>query len=149
MRFTPKSEQEIQQERFPLLAKGKYHFEIFRAEEKVSKRGTEMIALGLRIMDSGLNNVGICNDFLMAGPMEFKIKHCADACGLSAAYQTGELHAGQFLHKTGICEIGIQKDKTGQYSDRNCVNDYYPTELTKAAQGISAAPGFNEDDIPF
>lgn len=130
MRFTPKSEKEIQEERFPVLKPGRYHFEVMEAKEDVSKKGNSMIVLKLKILDDGLNVRAYINDYLMEN-ISYKLRHAAIVCGLGDAYNAGELHAHMFAAKGGVVELGIQRDKTGQYPDKNSVLDYVQNEPRK------------------
>lgn len=123
MRFSPKTEKQIQEDRFPLLKPGKYHFEVVDGKEEVSKKGNPMIVLRLKIVDDGLNHLAYLNDYLMES-IAHKLRHAAHVCGLGNSYDNGELSANSFIGKTGMVEINIQKDKTGQYSDKNSIQDY-------------------------
>ena len=123
MRFQPKSEKEIQDERFPVLSPGKYHFEVLDAQEKVSKNGNPMIMVKLKILDQGFNVLGYVQDFLMEA-IPYKLRHAAYVCGLGDHYELGALQANMFHGKTGVLELVIQKDKSGQYPDKNSVQDY-------------------------
>jgi hypothetical protein len=123
MRFTPKSEKQIQEERFPVLKPGKYHFEIVEATEEVSKKGNPMIVLRLKILDNSFNVLTYLKDYLMES-IPYKLRNAAYGCSLGVHYESGELVASSFVGKTGVLDLTIQKDKTGQYPDKNSVNDY-------------------------
>lgn len=123
MRFSPKTEKQIQEDRFPLIKPGKYHFEVTDGKEETSKKGNPMIVLRLKILSDGLDHLTYLNDYLMES-IAHKLRHASYACGLADAYEHGELNAKAFIGKTGMVDIGIQKDKTGQYPDRNSVQDY-------------------------
>lgn len=127
MRFTPKSEQQIQEERFPVLPPGKYHFEVIDAKDEVSKKGNPMIVLQLKILDSSLSPVAYLKDYLMES-IAYKLRHAAYVAGLGDRYESGDLEADAFKSKAGLVNIGIQKDKTGQYPDKNSILDYIQEE---------------------
>ena len=148
MRFTPKSEKQIQEERFPVVKPGKYHFEVTDAKDEVSKKGNEMIVLRLKIFDQNLNPVCYVNDYLMEN-MAHKLRHAAYVCGLGNSYESGELHSNLFIGKTGTVDLVIQKDKTGQYADKNSVQDYFPSdsEQQKKPDEIHSIGGWG-DDLP-
>ena len=139
MKFKPKSEKEIAE--MNLLSKGEYSFEIVDAEEKVSKAGTPMLVLKLRLFDQNLKTCGYVKDYLLES-MAHKLRHAAYSCGLGDNYEMGELTASVFRHKHGTVKIGIQIDKNGAYPDKNVVFDYLIT-------GDKKSGNFNEDDIPF
>lgn len=143
MRFKPKSEKEIQEERFPVLKPGKYHFEVMAASEEVSKKGNQMIVLKLKILDDSLNVLTFLKDYLME-TMSYKLRHAAYSCDLGSQYDAGELHADQFIGKSGMLDLGIQKDKTGQYPDKNNVNDY----VKEQGHVQKDTDGYNWDDMP-
>jgi len=152
MQFTPKTEKEIIEAN--LWPEGEYSFQIARAIDSVSKNGNEMIKLTLNVY----NNEGrsqIIYDYLME-VMEFKLRHCAEACGLIKKYETGKLDAIDFEGKTGTVKIAIQKDKSGQYPDKNAVKDYVvESKLTTAQEkhtkdkGNAYVSDDLDDEIPF
>lgn len=154
MRFTPKTEKEIQEEN--LWPTGEYAFEILEAENAVSKSGNDMIKLKVAIYnDDGNRRVAI--DYLMEA-ISYKLRHACEACGLLEKYETGFLEAGDFIGKTGFLRLGVQKDKNGQYPDKNAVNDYLKPGDEKAlshhntAKGNGYQPQVSDplgDEIPF
>lgn len=155
MKFTPKSKEELAAD--GLLPDGEYDFEIVSAEDAISKAGNEMIKLRLNIFDGG-GRPHVMWDYLMAS-VAFKLRHCAEACGLTDQYDAGELDAIDFEGKTGRCKVNIQKDKSGQYPDRNGIKDYLVSnEPAAIAERVartqkSAGGGPSVDDlndaIPF
>lgn len=153
MRFTPKSENEIASEN--LLAPGVYGFEIADAEDAVSKAsGADMIKLTVHVFSEDGSPVTIF-DYLME-KVAYKLRHAADVCGLLGKYERGALEAIDFRGKTGRCKVAVQKDKSGQFPDKNSIADYIVTPATEAAparprrQMASAGGGRDlDDDIPF
>jgi hypothetical protein len=151
MRFSPKSEQQIQEDRFPILKPGKYHFEVFEASEAISKKGNPMLVLKLKLLDTSLSSVGFVTDYLMES-IAHKLRHACYACGLSKAYDSGEIQAESFLGRSGTLDLGIQKDKSGQYPDKNTVLDYIIGE--SGTQLLSPQPNNGnyssswDDDMP-
>lgn len=152
MRFAPKSADEIAQD--GLLKPGVYDFEIAGAEDAISKSsGAEMIKLRVKVFDLDGGST-IIFDYLMES-VAYKLRHAAEVCGLERAYERGELNAFDFEGKVGRVKVAIQKDKTGQYPDKNSIADYLPAEAGPAptrAPARTAAPamaGGIDDDIPF
>lgn len=146
MKFAPKTEKEIMEAN--LVPAGTYDFEIFRAEEKKSKSGNDMIELGLKIFKPDGLFVMI-NDYLLES-LEAKLRGAADACQLLHKYDLGELHAQDFVYKCGKVKIVIQKDETGKWADKNSVQSY--VKKGAAMEATKAAPKIDEelnDDIPF
>ena len=120
MRFTPKTENEVAAS--GLLEKGIYDFQIVSAEDKESKSGNEMIVLKVNVFDDEGRSTLIF-DYLLE-TVAYKIRHAAYACGLGDKYEGGQLLAEDFIDKTGKVKVGISKDKTGQYPDKNSISDY-------------------------
>lgn len=153
MKFTPKSEKELAEER--LFPEGEYGFEISGAEDKLSKADNEMIVLTVRVFKED-GKFNLVTDYLMEAMM-YKILHACQACGLEDAYNKGQLNSQDFIGKTGTLKIKIQKDKNGVYADKNVIADYV---VPKDGQSAAVPKGSNkaaetkgkdelEDEIPF
>jgi hypothetical protein len=153
MKFKPKSEQELQA--MLLVEPQECDFEVVSAEDAFSAKGNEMIKLKLRVYtDSGERFIF---DYLMEA-MAYKLRHFAEATGLIAQYEAGTMTAMDCLNRSGRLKLGIDRDKTGQYADRNGVKDYLPTEAqsresrhleAKANAYAPPSPKFEDDEIPF
>jgi hypothetical protein len=151
--FTPKSEKELQS--MNLIDVGQYPFEVLAAHDKdekgqplISKKGNSMIKLKLKVWDIN-GNERVIYDYLVAmDNMIYKIKHFCDSVGLTVQYEQGRFSAHDCLGKSGTLDIVIQKDKTGQYADKNAVKDYVVTVNSKTAQVNNEVP-FDDDDVPF
>jgi Protein of unknown function (DUF669) len=154
VRFQPKTENQVASTN--LWPAGEYYFEVKNAEEGESKGGNEMTKLTLHVVnDEGAYRTVF--DYLVATDgSAYKIRHFAEATGLLASYEKGVLETDEMIGCTGRCKLGIQKDKTGQYGDRNSVIDYVKTSgvgVTQARaamqQRIKAPAGDIDDEIPF
>lgn len=147
MRFTPKSEKEINEER--LLPEGNYPFEISAAESKKSKSGNDMIEILVRVYKPDGKFI-LVTDYLME-KMLYKLLHCCQACGLEGQYNQGLLEADMFIGKTGMLKLKV--DPEGQYPAKNSVKDYIKdagkVEIPK--DNIDKLTGKDdlEDEIPF
>ena len=131
MNFQPKTEKECAP---PLLPAGVYAFEIITAVDKISKNNNEMIELKVRLFSPEDGEAcRVIFDYLMAS-LAYKLRHCAYAVGVGPKYESGTLTAEDFNMCSGKCLVGIQKDKEGQYPDKNIIKDY----LTKEAGAIEA-----------
>lgn len=148
MKFTPKSENEIAAD--GLLTPGIYGFEIMEAEDQISKAGNEMIKLTVHVFDDG-EPVTIF-DYLME-KVAYKLRHAAAACGLLDDYERGALDAADFQGKTGRCKVVIQKDKAGQFPDKNGIADYLKPDAAAQTRPATARAKVSADDlndsIPF
>jgi len=151
MNFKPKSEQECGR----LLPEGIFDFEIMDAKEKVSKSGNDMIELKLAIWE-GESISCYLFDYLLES-VAYKLRHCAEACGLLEQYEAGTLQAGKLIGKTGRVKISIQKDKTDQYPDKNNIKDYLTKDKSASVPAKDIQPTIfsdgspvpSEDDLPF
>ncbi len=153
MRFQPKSEESIQEER--LMAAGEYDFEVNSAEDTTSKNGNEMIKLELRIWDDQ-GRERILTDFLLE-KMAAKLRHFSDSAGILNQYEQGAMSASACERKQGRVKIAIEEDKTGQYPPKNVVKDYItrkakPLVASKPRPTVATVPDeapIENDDVPF
>ncbi len=150
MKFTPKSDKELAEEKL-LLPEGQYPFEISQGENKVSKAGNDMIELLVRVFKED-GTFLLISDYLMEAVL-YKVSHACKACGLEDAYNKGELHGKDFVGKTGYLKLGIQKDKNGVYPDKNVIKDYIVSEdgekAPKPKGSVAASNDIKDDSIPF
>lgn len=154
MKFQPKTEKQIAEE--GLMPEGVYSFEVSGAKDAVSKNGNDMIELKLRIFDNEGNSRGMITDFLME-KIAYKLRHAADACGVLDKYESGEILACDFENKMGEVKVRIQKDKNGQYPDKNIIADYVVKKEAAVAGNSAGAPPpghpaadpFHDPDMPF
>lgn len=151
MRFEPKTRQQLEDEEKKrleesLLPKGTYDFEVFRAEDTVSKKGNDMIALGLRIYAPD-GSTPFVSDWLLEA-MAYKLRHFCETTGLIAKYDDGTLCAEDCLHAAGKVQIDIEKAK-GNYGPKNVVKDYGAgPESDEMPRGKAAAED-DDDQVPF
>lgn len=140
MQFNPKSEKEIREGQ--LWPAGEYDFEILEqaflagrewqtCETRSQSSGKDMIQLVVRIVRGAQSRVVI--DYLMA-ETPGKLRHAADACGLIAEYDMGELSSADFIGSRGRLRLRIERDRSGQYPDKNAVGDYVPGSFVPSAQ---------------
>lgn len=149
MKFTPKTENEVQSD--GRLPKGEYDFEIVESSDEVSKKGNEMIKLKVQVYDDE-GHGRILFDYLLE-EISYKLRHAAYACKLGDNYEAGTLAAADFAGRAGRCKVGIQKDKTGEYPDKNVIQDYIvgveEIATANAAQARKAPAPVLDDLIPF
>lgn len=147
MKVTPKTENEIASAN--LLPKGWYPCTITEAEEKVSKKGNEMIELNVKVYrpTGGFNFV---RDFLMDNEASAAgLRHCADMCGCLSDYEAGAIKPELWIDREGWVKIGIEKGKDN-YPDKNRIYDYAKEDPTakKPAATTAAKPSENPDEDP-
>lgn len=152
MKFQPKTKKEI--EEMNLLPEGEYPFEISQGLDKTSKikpdgsGGNEMIELLVRVYREN-GTFLLVNDYLLES-MAYKLRHAAEACELLTNYETGVLTASDFVGKTGRLKLRIQKDKAGQFPDKNVISDYIvPKDGDVQAPLPKVLEKPFEDEIPF
>jgi hypothetical protein len=157
MKFTPKSEADIQAEADKRGAwpPGIYDAEIVTAVDGVSKAGNDMITLTLSVFEPDTGAPRTMFDWLVEA-MAFKVRHCADAAGLTAEYEKGELLAWQLEAKAVKVKLGIDNftREDGTAGKRNKVLDYVVSRdpQPRAVAPARAAPTPKkdfDDDIPF
>ncbi len=148
MRFTPKTEEEIQS--MNLIDPGIYQYEVAAAKEKMSKSGNEMIELSLRIWDKN-GQEKMVFDYLLEA-MQFKLLHFTETTGLAENYKAGNLRADDCVGRAGNVEIIVQKGQVnpmgGMYPDKNAVKDYLENKILSAKKDDSP-PFVDDDTIPF
>ena len=123
MEFKPRTEKELAESR--LMAKGIYDFEIVDALETTSKSsGKPMIELKVKVIRPD-GTARLITDYLLEQRAE-KLRHAAAACGVLDRYEEGSLSNSDFHQKRGKLKLGVEKDKTRTYPDKNVVVDYLP-----------------------
>lgn len=155
MKYTPKSEEELEKEKqdtlnASLLANGEYDFEVMQTSDKASSSGAEMITLKLNVFDHN-GDARIVFDYLTEA-MGWKIRHAADACGLLATYEAGALSASSFDYCTGKVKIKTQKGNKDYPNPKNVVEDYVKRDAGTQPTNIptqTIAATLNNDEIPF
>jgi|SRR6185503_2271199 len=150
MRFTPKTEQEIQT--MALVEPGEYSFQVIEALDQVAKSGNEMIKLKMKIWDN-MGRERLIFDYVLEA-MAFKLRHFCDATGLTEKYESGELRASDCPGRAGKLELGLEESKPnpngGMYAPKNMVKDYIKSEGTTAKLTEAIKDEFdNNADIPF
>lgn len=155
MKLTPKTEQQLEEERRDaesnrLMPYGTVcDFETVGASNEVSSKGNDMIKLVVKVFTPN-GEERLFNDYLLAS-FEHKLRHASSACGVLDKYESGEVDAQDFLYKSGKCIMGIERDKSGQYPPKNKIADYVKRTADEAA--VSAPPARKaaelDDEIPF
>jgi hypothetical protein len=150
MKFAPKTEKQIAEEN--LWPAGEYGFEIGEAHDKVSKSNNEMIHLKLKVFNNE-GSMRFVDDYLLE-EMAYKLRHAAEACGLLTQYESGTLLASDFVGKLGYLKLKIQKDKTGNYPDKNVVGDYIVKDVVQVSDDTSPPTGHPasapmNDEVPW
>lgn len=157
MRFTPKTEKEIVEER--LWPEGEYDFSVSQAVEATSKAGNEMIKAFVTVYRPD-GKVMELTDYLMES-MLWKLLHFCEATGLSDLYHSGQIVGDgmgeivEFKGKEGRLKLGIQK--SDDYPDKNVIKDYIssddaaprPKKAKVTNEQVQKPLDDLEDEIPF
>lgn len=149
MKFTPKTNEEIQRE--SLMPDGSYDFTVARAEDTHSKAGNEMLKVNLCIYSEKGSQYYVYDYLLEA--MAWKLRHFAYAVGCQKQYDAGVLTASDVQGKSGTLRL-VHEDGTDQYPAKNVVKDYIyvkPGEepvktVVHQSPGVSAV---SADEPPF
>jgi len=123
---------------FEVLQEVNFGTRSVKTEDAISSSKNPMLVLVLKVY-YGENQFQTIIDYITTThpKMEFKARHCAAALGLDLKDFTAENCVG----KSGKCKIGIQRDKNGDYPDRNNIADY-------VAKGVMSTAEV-DDSIPF
>jgi len=123
MKITPRTEDYFKSRN--LMDPGIYNFVVVHAEEKRSKTsGDEMIEVVLKVNDINGREHKVFDYLMDKEPMDYKIRHIYQCADLLNKYESGEISASDLVNVVGKVKIQIRKDKTGQYGDKNVVQDY-------------------------
>lgn len=161
MRFEPQTEEQIAANKpvtgeFEVFPPGEYAFEIITANEGPSKSSQySRIALNIKIFKTDGTYTWV-NDYLSASPAAaFKIRNCAEACGLLDKYHLGELTVDDFLRKQGFVKVSVEPETT-EYKAKNKVVTYIVNKSVAKKEPPKKVtpnkmPVLNDmdDDIPF
>lgn len=154
MEFKPKTEKEIAE--MGLWLPGVVSFEVIEyvtfgdrtihTSEATSKNGNQMIILVVNcVSDNGESKILI--DYIVESAAA-KLRNVCVACGLLDKYDIGVVYASDFIGKRGDLRIGIEKDKTGQYPDKNKIINYI-TDSTPKKDLHPYDPANMDDGVPF
>ena len=143
MQFQPKTDEEIQ--RMMLIPDGAKCFsEVMEAENHTSKEsGKESIMLKLAIWEDTSIRTYLFVYLTPAFMLLFK-HGCIALLGVQK-YKSGNIQAEDFIGKSCNVIIGIEKDKTGKYLDKNKVKDFCIEEVKKPAPQSNQ----NDESLPF
>lgn len=147
MNFKPKSDDELNT--FDLFPTGEYDFDVIKAIDDTSKAGNDMIKLELDVYATNGKRTRVF-DYLLES-LSYKLKHFCEATGLAKEYESGDLSAEMCKNRAGRCVLGIQKDKSGEYPDKNFVKDYCKQTSTHPTpqDGMPDFSDVEEKDIPY
>lgn len=139
--FPPRTEEEVSR----ILQPGIVEFEVIKAEEKTSKTGNLMLELTIKCFDQkGKSN--LVSDYILTDTnWEWKLRHFCFSCGLDQLYESGKLADVDCFGKRGKAHIKIKHDASGQYKDKNVIDDYIPLGKGEKADFVES----DLSDIPF
>jgi VCBS repeat-containing protein len=157
MKFSPKTEDELRS--MMIVHGGTYDFEVADAENAVSKKGNDMIALKLTVFTSDGTEQQV-RDWLVGSdhPLQLaKLQAFCKATGLLEHYFSGTLDADLCKGLGGKLKIAITDSP--QYGQQRSVADYLGECPASLATPIAAGPtasqtarannAIPDDEIPF
>lgn len=146
MQFKSKTDAEI--EMANLLPAGTYDFQVVSAEDTVSKKGNDMIALELIVFGDRGEKFEI-KDWLLEA-MAYKLKHFCYAVGLGDKYEDGSLTAYDCERRTGRVQLDVEP-ATGKFFAKNTVADYGEKkgsdEVPSTRKAEAKVSGMSEDEL--
>lgn len=143
MEFNP--EDGARRSGFELLPAGIYDIEVLEAEERVSQKGNQMVALTLTASHPEGYESRVW-DYLVSTPAAvFKIRMFCEAADLMKQFDSGRLQATDCIGRRLAARIGVEPGRDG-YSDRNTIIDYQAPG-TKTPAGISTRPETEESAV--
>lgn len=151
MRFTPKTENELQME--SLVPEGIYSYQVIKSEDAVSHAGNEYIKFTIKIWDSeGREHLVFTNLALIK-----LLKHFCDVNGMESDYESGDIPAEKCIFKSGgKVLLGVEGEKPnpngGMYRAKNIVKDYVSDVNHQSSLSMPLADAkkdFISDDLPF
>jgi hypothetical protein len=148
MKFDPNAVTEKVKSTFDPWQIGEYDFEVAEAEERQSKAGNDMIAVRLNVFNA---EGGRCVVFFyILSNQVWKLKQFAEATGMLADFEAGEMSAELMVGRTGRVKLGIEPAQNG-YEAKNSVKAFLPgKQAPKQAPARMKVPaGDLEDEIPF
>jgi hypothetical protein len=154
MRFTPKTKEELQT--LNLIPPGEYNFEVIEAYDKdkyggplKSQSGNEKISLKLKIWDANGKERLIFDNLLTLESWAYKLYNFCATTGILSKYESGSIEAKDCIGRTGKVRIVIEKDKTGDYKDKNSVKDYVVNGNGSGKKLLELEDDSLNSDIPF
>lgn len=152
MKFTPKSDEQLNQEqterlnKFVLPAGTVVDYEIKEAMNKVSKAGNDMIEIHVDVYNDKGDAIGI-RDWIGEWNIH-KLKRICEANGMLDRYEAGQVDDYDLVGKTGKAKLGIQKGTQKEdgsfYADRNNIQEYM-----KPVEPVTKGEPELNDSIPF
>jgi hypothetical protein len=147
MRLTPQSE--------GVWEDGIYDYEIKDASEETSRAGNDMIKLEVWIFNQAGNRKLLFEYLVASEKAVWKVREFAASSDLLTQYDTGTLMASEIVGRTGMCEVGTQRD---DYGVKNVVRRWMMKDKPKASSAAQkmtnnrvkspAGPDL-DDEIPF
>ena len=151
MKFNSMTKEQIQE--LNLMQPGIYNFQVTDALDQKSKNGNDIIKLILKVWDNDGRERVIFDYLVDVAAFHYKLRNFAETSGMLDKYDHGNIDADDCKNKLGKLKIIIQKDKTGQYPDKNAVADYIMAKgiVIKPAEPEtdSSIPVEFDDDVPF
>jgi len=126
---------------FELLPAGEYDIEVLEAEERLSQKGNQMIALTLQARHPDGYDARVWDYLVSVQAAVFKIKMFCEATGLQQQFERGRLTAEECVGRRAKATVIIDEGRDG-FSDRNSIQEYRAAD--SAPRGIATNPDEGE-----
>lgn len=133
MNFTPMTEEEAQPKNTPWPI-GEYSFHVAEADEfmKYDAENNPIDWVKFKLAIYSEENPAVSrwiNDRIPLQKLPWKFRHACFATGLEEKYATGQIHAQDFVGRSGRLRLGVRTNqKDPKYNGLNEVKDYIAPE---------------------
>lgn len=128
-----------------LVPQNDYDFEVVSAKHKVSKNGTDMLEILLKVILPNGSSRSLFDYILLTDQWAFKFRHFCFAIGMGAEYESKTFDENKCSGRTGRKARIIQQEGTNGYAPKNVVKDY----IVQEGGAVQEKVEFEDSDIPF
>jgi hypothetical protein len=129
---------------------------VYDASEETSAAGNEQIKLTLHVFNTEGKRRTVFDYLVSMESVAYKIRHFAEATGIVAQYEKGDLMPSEIVQRTGRLKLRIKKGTNG-YPDQNAVQDYIkagerihvPNVAPRPSSRVKSLASELDDEIPF
>lgn len=131
-----------------VLPEGEYNAVLEKYEEKVSKKGNDMMVLTWKIFPSDERPGLLVTDYVVLPSFTWKLKKLANAMGRLKDFENQAFQPEDYVGQS--VRVALTIDKQEGYDDKNAIGSYLP----QAGESVPVSKFAKEDkakdkDIPF
>ncbi len=130
-----------------VLPEGEYNVVLEKYEEKISKKGNDMMVLTWKAFPADNRPPAFVTDYIVFPSLTFKLKKLAKAMG-----KMGEFEAKTFQPEDYVgasVKAFLKIDTQEGFDDKNAIGDYLPLADDAVPAGKFAPASKKDEDIPF